>query len=682
MMDILPTELILRILAYLPLQALRNFRLSARRWNDFVVSNQSTIYHHAAVLHNFVDDLDILLPQAKVTRGLKFLQDVPDWYQYCRKYFQLQKNWAGEGSASAKYYGGKPFDIHRIKVDEEYGLVITTHNFGGLTVFDMDTTEVLWELSAGYVRRYAHCEYENGFLIFDRIGVSKEVWRLEALYNEDEDPVTSFPDESQFEAWQAASQQWPSTSQRGHFRPWALIDTPEFGRAYRFVYPNLLVSGLRKAYLWDVRSGELVLEVENVQGNTTDTGDINYVELSATHVFICSSSALRVFSRQNKSLVLEIPSYQLAYGDIRLAVDRGPAAARHGLASPSEVVKIPIEPIDTTALYTASYAEFSAVHVSRDGKDLFAQLSDSRVVAIRDFMRVARGEVTLKKATLEIGKTVPPQGMDEHFSIYLAFEHGRTAVITTSGIYPMTLDPTHHGLLDRERAARENVNQIPREAIDAGLSFPDIIITALPYYYDRRQLGKVSCVQMTETKMFFVWDAMYKPENIDFFRRLGFVEPLPKTAQSQTAASAAEASAVVVASGSGALDQETATQPEAGPSGTNTFTEHEGEEANSGWNPDDLEASAEIMTEPAATTADAEPEVAAGNSQSVTVDFVPWDDDDDEEWEDADEDDDGAGSFDEEMEDGAELPMSITEAGDPRLWPAGPIVFCIDFSPV
>ncbi|KAJ3006158.1 hypothetical protein NUW54_g4036 [Trametes sanguinea] len=291
-LDILPAELVLRILAYLPVQSLRSVRLTARRWNQFFITNESTIYHHAAFLHDFVDSLGIFLPEARESRYLKFLKDVPDWYTYCKRYHQLQKNWVGSGkAATTKFYGRNPYDVHRIKVDEKHGLVITTHEFGGLTVFDMDTTEVLWKLSAGYVRRYAHCEYENGFLIFDRIGTAKEVWRLETLYRDTTDgPHIAAPAESQIqECRNASGHRWPRAP-RGHFRPWRLITTPEFGRAYRFVYPCLLVSGLRRAFLWDVRTGQLVLQLDNVQGDSP-AGDINYVELSASHVFICSSSA-------------------------------------------------------------------------------------------------------------------------------------------------------------------------------------------------------------------------------------------------------------------------------------------------------------------------------------------------------------------------------------------------------
>lgn len=127
----------------------------------------------------------------------------------------------------------------------------------------------------------------------------------------------------------------------------------------RFVYPSLLICGIRKAYLWNAVTAQLLSEVDNVQGNSGG-GDINYVELSPTHIFVCSTSALRVFSRNNGDMVLDIKSYQLVYSDVRLAIQLGPAIARQKVAHASEVVRLPAEPSMSTALYTASYAEFSA----------------------------------------------------------------------------------------------------------------------------------------------------------------------------------------------------------------------------------------------------------------------------------------------------------------------------------
>ena len=120
------------------------------------------------------------------------------------------------------------------------------------------------------MRECAHCEYGNGFLIFDRLGAAKEVWRLATLWPASESttslPRVFRPTDSQLEASAAAARAYApcstdDTPPKGHFRPWALIETAEFGRAYRFVYPTLLVSGLRKAYLWDVVSATLEREL-------------------------------------------------------------------------------------------------------------------------------------------------------------------------------------------------------------------------------------------------------------------------------------------------------------------------------------------------------------------------------------------------------------------------------------
>lgn len=72
-------------------------------------------------------------------------------------------------------------------------------------------------------------------------------------------------------------------------------------------------------------------------------------------------------------------------------------------------------------------------------------------------------------------------------------------------------------------SGKRRVHGVPQSSIDKGLSFPYLTFTSLPFYHDRRQLAKVTCAQITETKLFFVWDAMYSPESIDFFRRIGMI---------------------------------------------------------------------------------------------------------------------------------------------------------------
>lgn len=153
-----------------------------------------------------------------------------------------------------------------------------------------------------YVRELAHCEYGNGFLIFDRLGQGKEVWRLASEYDESMAP----PDEMQQEISSIINKHLPKT--KGSFRPWAVFTAPEFTQAYRFVYPNLLAAGFQKAYVWDVLTCEIVQSVPDLQTLVAGTslGRINYVELSPLHVIICGSRQLRLFDRTTGSLAFHI----------------------------------------------------------------------------------------------------------------------------------------------------------------------------------------------------------------------------------------------------------------------------------------------------------------------------------------------------------------------------------------
>lgn len=132
------------------------------------------------------------------------------------------------------------------------------------------------------------------------------------------------------------------SSTRGQFIPWALLHPPTPTRAFRFVYPILLVVSLSKAYLYDVRTGRLVQEINNIQsarpklsgsfsstnfylrsrvpgivsltGVQTSFGHLNYVDHSPQHLFICGEGSLRVFSRQTSQCIYEISSTFGNYG--------------------------------------------------------------------------------------------------------------------------------------------------------------------------------------------------------------------------------------------------------------------------------------------------------------------------------------------------------------------------------
>ena len=173
------------------------------------------------------------------------------------------------------------------------------------------------------MRAYAHCEYSNGYIIFDRFTSEKEIWRLSSIDDVSLDSTSSLPDTTQ-------TQISPVGSQPGLFKPHALLQTPEPTRAYRFVHPTLLVAAFERVYLWDVPSACLLQIIENIQlppvgpGDTNSLGTLNYVEISARHVFLCGGHALRVFERGTGRAVVMLPSNEFVYGRWGYKLKRGP----------------------------------------------------------------------------------------------------------------------------------------------------------------------------------------------------------------------------------------------------------------------------------------------------------------------------------------------------------------------
>ncbi|KAG6819969.1 hypothetical protein H0H93_006945 [Arthromyces matolae] len=125
-----------------------------------------------------------------------------------RKRRWIERNWSGTGPSQITTHHSTGKDVHRIKVDEKAGYIITTSSTGGLQVTDLREDRELWSLpdvsellmthSAAYgayissnviqshVRPYAHCEYGEGFVIWDYLDGSKEVWRRVEDWNEEE----------------------------------------------------------------------------------------------------------------------------------------------------------------------------------------------------------------------------------------------------------------------------------------------------------------------------------------------------------------------------------------------------------------------------------------------------------------------------------------------------------------
>ncbi|THH20205.1 hypothetical protein EUX98_g8626 [Antrodiella citrinella] len=440
--------------------------------------------------------MNVSLEMAKSLYAGRAMDQVDDWHKLCRYLYRLHSTWSGQGPVASNVYSSAGNGVHRIKVDEKEGIVITSHSLGGIKVSDLETDTLLWELSSGYVRAWAHVEYGNGFLIFDRFGEYKEVWRLATHMGTEACTNACAPDVLQSGHSDFAEQRNPSSDLRGHFKPWALLRSPEWGRAFRFVYPTLLVGSFSKAYLFDVESGSLVQTVENTQQvDGVPLGEIHYVEVSDQHVFICGSVELRAFNRTDGRLAFrmspdEIPDMtQLRAGGLR--------RVSYPRTRCAEVQPIPLT-LDEEISRTLRY--FIAVHVC--GEDLAILRDDAEVIFIRNYKTAFQKKQPMTNFAVKIRIRDSAYSVDSVRAVYMAFEHGRLA---TAGVFVFTLDETIHSTSNSSSRNDEHPTLWSQPLA--------IVCCRVRSLENRTVLNQVSCLQMTESKLFLAHHPLYAPLN-------------------------------------------------------------------------------------------------------------------------------------------------------------------------
>ncbi|KAJ7103036.1 hypothetical protein B0H15DRAFT_810694 [Mycena belliarum] len=496
----LPTELVICILNHIPLSTLNQLPALSQQWSNFFEENQSILYRNAAVLHGFVpstaivySDLEAIQSGSATMRNRTALSrrsliGVSDWKSFCRRQISLRDAWRGEASSYVTMYRSsltRRSNVHRIKVDEQRGFAIVTSSAGGIRAVDLATDQRLWSLSRNDVHPYAHCEYDSGYLIFDRTDGDKEVWRVADDVETTKDlPTFAFPDDKQKKAWSLIADLGGHRS-RGCFNPWMVLKPPDLTKAFRFVFPTLIAATHLSLFLWDIPTGELVQVIRDIQNSSNDVHSsaslgphITYVEVSETHAFVCGSHALRAFSRSSGRCVLDIPSSQLSYGNNTYSFLADGSHKQGWLSSsvlkPQPLTHSIVAP-DTSGRQLIN--QFTAVHVSACGSHLAALLADSRLIIIPFFQRVINKEADIREISLEI-----QLGSPANVSRYLAFEHGRVAVATGTGLFVINVD------------------------FESAVDPPDIIVHRAAWFNAPVGLKSVSCLQMSPTCIFLNWD--------------------------------------------------------------------------------------------------------------------------------------------------------------------------------
>ena len=77
MLHLLPAEVALQALEYLPIQSLHAAARVSHSWHDLLSTNENAVYRNAAIYHLFVSQQDIQLKSAsQILEG-------QDWKSFC-----------------------------------------------------------------------------------------------------------------------------------------------------------------------------------------------------------------------------------------------------------------------------------------------------------------------------------------------------------------------------------------------------------------------------------------------------------------------------------------------------------------------------------------------------------------------------------------------------------------------
>jgi hypothetical protein len=128
------------------------------------------------------------------------------------------------------------------------------------------------------------------------------------------------PDQTQIDASAEALGLHASSSLRGHFRPWALLEVPDLEN-FCLAYPTLLAASQQQAFVWDISTAQLSLTITfGGNMNLPASGRINHVHLSNTLIFVSFEKQMIVFSRESgvKLFVLDPPRIGFTHWRIEL----------------------------------------------------------------------------------------------------------------------------------------------------------------------------------------------------------------------------------------------------------------------------------------------------------------------------------------------------------------------------
>jgi hypothetical protein len=87
MLTVLPPEVTLSVLSHLPIPTLFSLLVLSRQWFDFFTTNESTIFHRIAILHEYIKpEIRLLEDALSVNTGRPWARST-SWKDFCKSHF-------------------------------------------------------------------------------------------------------------------------------------------------------------------------------------------------------------------------------------------------------------------------------------------------------------------------------------------------------------------------------------------------------------------------------------------------------------------------------------------------------------------------------------------------------------------------------------------------------------------
>lgn len=174
---VLPPELVLRVLEFASLSTVASLTAVSKAWYQFIdLTHQDAIY--SALLKS--------APPPGPTFS-RWFDDANSSKSLCKQQTLLADNWDSEHPVCRErilQVGNDP--VWRFRADLKRRFIVSTSHAGGFNVTDIDSGQLLWRLPSSLdtdnensVRPYAHLEYQDGMVVFDREGDAVEVWQAD-----------------------------------------------------------------------------------------------------------------------------------------------------------------------------------------------------------------------------------------------------------------------------------------------------------------------------------------------------------------------------------------------------------------------------------------------------------------------------------------------------------------------